>query len=148
VTTDTKSIGPAGGTLTIDGAELVIPPNALATTIDLTLTKTANAAPSFVTTPSAVFELAPAGTVFSGLVTFRITHATAPAATTKIFWNKLGVANPTAAADFETLLETTITGNVVEAKNNHFSDPLDGECLADVCPELRCCTPETCGGCL
>jgi hypothetical protein len=150
VTMDSKVIGPAGGTLSVDGAELIIPPDALAADTQLTLTKTSDAAPGFAVGASAVYEMGPDGTTFNRLVTLRITHASAPPAGTRIFWGKAGVANPTAVTDYETLLETTITGNVVEAKNNHFTPGLDGTCGGDQgCPELRCCSAEgVCGGCL
>ncbi len=138
VTTDSKSIGPAGGTLTVDGAVLTVPANALPVALTLTLTKTTGALVGAYTQSSPVYELGPTGQTFAMPVSLAITYpaGTTPPSGVLMNWTAAGVQTPTGIADYEHLTPT-ISGNTVTASNDHF-------CTvgAAICP----CEPDPGGG--
>jgi hypothetical protein len=79
-------IGPAGGTLSLAGAVLEVPPGALAAQTELTITATYREAPSAFASYSPVYELSPAGLAFERPVSLRIPYRSdSPAAT--LFWD-------------------------------------------------------------
>ena len=70
--TVTDAIGPAGGTVTIGGAELTIPAGALDEEVEITITETAEEVPSGFLGSSPVYQFEPDGLVFAQAVAARI----------------------------------------------------------------------------
>lgn len=134
-TVDSKQIGPAGGTLTVDGAVLTIPAGALAAPTTLTLTKTTRALPGagfFGASP--VYQLDPAGQTFTVPVQLAITYPTgmAPPSGVLMQWTKAGVTTPTNLADYNHYTPVVV-GNTVRVANTHFCEAAAAGCE---------CTPE------
>eukprot|EP01012_Entosiphon_sulcatum_P040111 TRINITY_DN53757_c0_g1_i1.p2 TRINITY_DN53757_c0_g1~~TRINITY_DN53757_c0_g1_i1.p2 ORF type:complete len:591 (+),score=74.13 TRINITY_DN53757_c0_g1_i1:73-1845(+) len=76
-----ETVGPEGGTVTIDGVALVIPPDALSQTIDMSLSKQPRTAYTWkrgfttMTLKSCVAVLNPPGIVFAKPVTVQLAYA-------------------------------------------------------------------------
>jgi hypothetical protein len=126
-TTVTRSIGAAGGTLTVDGAVLTIPAGALATTTSLTLTKTAGALAGPFFNTSAVYEMLPNGQTFAVPVSLAITYPTGQTPGSRMYWSSLGVVTPASASDYDSLTPT-VSGQTFTATNTHFSTCGVGDC--------------------
>jgi len=118
-TTQTMTIGTAGGTLDVEGATVVIPAGALASGVSITLTKTTETAP-FGSMASAVYLLSPAGQTFLAPVAFTLHLSAPPPNGYGIVWSKLGIATPTTINDFE-FRPITLSGSDVSTTNTHFS---------------------------
>jgi hypothetical protein len=79
-------IGPEGGTVTIDGAELVIPPGALDEAVDIAITVTGDAVPAGFLGSSPLYRFEPDGQVFAQPVEARIDF-TGEAAELDLIWS-------------------------------------------------------------
>jgi uncharacterized delta-60 repeat protein len=115
-------IGSAGGTVTeASGAKVVIPAGALATNVNVQVTKTSTGAPALptgVTAAGSVFAFTPHGTTFAVAATITVPFdpALVPAGTTpKLFKTN---ANQTA---FESVAGATISGASMSAQVTSFS---------------------------
>jgi len=139
--TVTDSIGPAGGTVTIAGAELTIPAGALAEDVSITISETAEEAPAGFLGSSAIYQFEPDGLVFAQPVATRIDF-TGAGADLDLIWS-------TADGTGFTAMGGAVDGQSVSADITHFSrgfaghiDPGSGcsggcpageECQAGVC---------------
>jgi len=82
----TKTIGPEGGTITVDGATVTFPANAVAAPLSITITPTTDAPPSGMVALSRVYRCEPAGTTFAQNVTMAMTFQGDPTTAT-MFWS-------------------------------------------------------------
>jgi hypothetical protein len=62
---ETATIGPEGGSVAADGAELSVPPGALAEPVAITVTRTSDSAPTTFEQGSAIYRFEPAGLTFA-----------------------------------------------------------------------------------
>lgn len=114
--TATKTIGPEGGTLTHpDGAELEIPPGALAAPVEFAIVKAPSDAPALSPAISAlgsVFAVTPHGTAFSQPATVRIPFdaADVPDGLTA------DLHRAEEGAKFQPLADATVNGDRLEAE--------------------------------
>jgi hypothetical protein len=82
----TQTIGPAGGTIVVDGATVTFPPNALTVPTSITITPTDEAPPAGYVALSRVYHCGPSGTTFAQGVTMAMTFR-GDATGARIFWN-------------------------------------------------------------
>jgi len=82
----TKTIGPEGGTITVDGAIVTFPANAVASPLSITITPTSDAPPTGMVALSRVYRCEPAGTTFAQNVTMAMTFQGDPTTAT-MFWS-------------------------------------------------------------
>jgi hypothetical protein len=122
----TMSIGTTGGLIDIEGATLVVPAGAVASDVQITITKTNDVAPPGVYGPSAVYQLGPEGQTFVQPVTFTLHLQSPPPAGYFILWSKAGVSNPTTEADYD-IKTVTVSGSDVSATSTHFSKVFGGQ---------------------
>lgn len=114
----TQAIGPAGGTMLVDGATITFPAGALAETKQITITATANQPPEGFVAISKVYECGPTGTSFAQPVTMAMPfEGDATGAT--MFWSS--GADP-AFKD----VGGTREGNLMKAEVRHFSSGFVG----------------------
>jgi hypothetical protein len=117
------SVGPAGATVPFPGGPtLVIPPGALAGTVELTIAESPAARPPGALGP--VFEFGPSGQLFAvpAVVTFPVPAGTTAAS---VYWTEPGSATYDALA-------TTVVGAVATAQVSHFSSGFVGaSCTAN-----------------
>jgi 6-phosphogluconolactonase (cycloisomerase 2 family) len=114
-------IGPAGGTVNgVYGAQIVVPPGALATTVTIGIARDSSNSPAFAVTDvdavGAIYELTPHGQAFTVPVTVRVPFDAAQVSND---------ADPTLykaemAGGFGALT-TTVNGNFLEATVSNFS---------------------------
>ncbi len=117
----TTSIGPAGGTVNGPyGAQIIIPPGALARTVDIGFARDSSNAPTFAVSDvdalGATYELTPHGTTFSLPVTVRIPYDPAHLPDEATPTLHKAESGGTFAA-----LPTTVNGNFLEAAISAFS---------------------------
>ncbi len=120
VTATSKTIGAQGGTLRVEGAELVIPVGALDREVEITLARLA-VHPHPQDQHSAAFDFGPDGQVF--LLPAHLTLATDGTSSTAIQWSSDGV-------DFSPL-PTVVAGHEAKADIEHFSVGYAGAPAAD-----------------
>jgi hypothetical protein len=85
-TTVTQSIGPEGGSITIDGATVRFPAGAVAAATSITIAQSTEAAPTGHVALSKVYRCSPTGTTFAQPVS--MTMAFTPDGTTPtMFWS-------------------------------------------------------------
>jgi 6-phosphogluconolactonase (cycloisomerase 2 family) len=120
-TVGSASIGPAGGTVNgFYGAQIIVPPGALASTITIGLSRDSSNSPAFAVTGTdavgATYELTPHGLNFAAPVTLRIPFDSAqvPNDVTPVLY-KTEVGGAFAA------LTTTVIGSFLEATVTSFS---------------------------
>ncbi len=106
----TQTIGPDGGTISVDGAELVVPVGALDHVVEVTLHRLA-VHPHPAEAHSPAFEFGPNGLVF--VLPAHLTLATDGAAQTAVRWSSDGT-------NF-TPLQTVVAGHEAKADIEHFS---------------------------
>lgn len=82
----TKTIGPEGGQIVVDGATVTFPANAVCAPIDITITPTDAPPPAGYTALSRVYRCAPSGTNFAEKVTMAMRFTGDPSGAT-IFWS-------------------------------------------------------------
>ena len=109
----TKTIGPEGGTIDVDGATVTFPVNALAAATSITITPTSESPPAGYTALSRVYRCEPSGTTFAQKVTMAMTFQGDPTGAT-MFWSS--GADPT----FKDV-GGTAAGSVMTAQVAHFS---------------------------
>lgn len=109
----TKTIGPEGGTIVVDGATVTFPANAVAAPITVTITPSADAPPSGYDARSRLYKCEPAGTTFAQKVTMAMTFTGDPAGVT-MFWSS---GSDPAFVD----VGGSPSGNVMTAQVLHFS---------------------------
>lgn len=117
-TSAATSVGPAGGTVSMaNGPSVEIPPNALASSTNITIEKTTASAPSGAVT--AVYKFGPDGTIFAQpvLVRFPVPAGTSSGST---YWTRLN--SPT---DYDSLV-TTFSGTTAATQVTHFSQGFVG----------------------
>lgn len=124
----TAQVGPAGGTVSVDGGPvLTVPPSALAATVTLTVQQSSAAAPAGAR--SALYEFGPAGTTFDRDVTVEFPAPADGSTDVAVYWTKAG---STTAYD---VLPATVAGGKVTASVRHFSSGFVGP---------RCVEAESC----
>jgi hypothetical protein len=109
----TKTIGPEGGTIVVDGATMTFPPGAVTTPTSITIAATTEAAPDGFVALSPVFRCEPSGTSFPVKVTMAMTFSGDPARAT-IFWSS-------AATPEFTDVGGSVSGSVMTTEVAHFS---------------------------
>jgi hypothetical protein len=109
----TKTIGPEGGSIVVEGATVTFPADALTSPTSITITATDDAPPAGFTALSRVYRCEPSGTTFAKTVTMAMTF-TGDATGATMFWSS--GADPT----FKDV-GGTIAGNVMSAQVAHFS---------------------------
>jgi hypothetical protein len=115
-----QPVGPSGGTVSVTGMDLVIPPGALTGTETISVTRTAESPPNDNTAHSPVFRLEPAGLVFVKPVEITIALDGRTEQVT-VFWSKLG------APGYDDVGGSLAGGAVaITASNTHFSDAFAG----------------------
>ena len=104
------TVGASGGALTLGDLDLVIPPGALESDVEITVTVTSEAVPGSFTGFSPVYRFEPAGTTFAAPVEVRLPFA-GDADTASIFWTRgegeTFVALPTRVESGQALTETS-----------------------------------------
>jgi len=115
----TKTIGPEGGTIVVDGATVTFPANALASATSITITPTNEAPPAGITALSRIYRCEPAGTTFAQNVTMAMKfEGDATGAT--MFWS---TGTETTFRD----VGGTAENGVMTAQVAHFSAGLVGK---------------------
>ncbi len=114
-----KSIGPAGGRLSMAGIELVIPAGALATSVTISIIALDTAPPGEYVAATSLYDLEPAALTFSQPVEVHLTLG-AGVAMPSVFWTKLS------GTGFEDV-GGTVEGTTITATNTHFSEVFAGE---------------------
>lgn len=109
----TKTIGPEGGTIVVDGATMTFPPGAVTTPTSITIAATTEAAPAGFAAISPIFRCEPSGTNFPVKVTMAMTFTGDPA-NARIFWSS-------AATPEFTDVGGTVSGTVMTTEVAHFS---------------------------
>jgi hypothetical protein len=117
--TATQTIGPAGGTIVVEGATVTFPPNAVAAPTSITITETDEAPPAGYVALSPVYRCEPSGTTFGQKVTMAMTFR-GNATGARIFWSS--AADPT----FKDL-GGVVEGTVMTTQVAHFSSGFVGK---------------------
>ena len=117
----TKTIGPEGGTIVVDGATMTFPPGAVTTPTSITIAATTEAAPDGFVAISPIFRCEPSGTNFPVKVTMAMTFTGDPA-NARIFWSS-------AALPEFTDVGGTVSGTVMTTEVAHFSRGFVGKKL-------------------
>jgi hypothetical protein len=117
----TRTIGPEGGTIVVDGATMTFPPGAVTTPTSITIAATTEAAPDGFVALSPVFRCEPSGTSFPVKVTMAMTFEGDPA-NARIFWSS-------AALPEFTDVGGTVSGTVMTTEVAHFSRGFVGKKL-------------------
>jgi hypothetical protein len=115
----TKTIGPEGGTISVDGAVVTFPANAVSSPLSITITPSDDAPPAGFTALSRVYHCEPSGTTFAQKVTMTMTF-TGDATNATMFWSS--GADPT----FKDVGGTASSGTM-SAQVEHFSSGFVGE---------------------
>jgi hypothetical protein len=133
-----KSIGPAGGTITLDGASLTVPAGALTSTVTLRVTKAAPGTPLPAAGGTALgdyYRFTPHGTLFTKPVTIRIAlNASADAVKIARTANEISTTWD--------LLDATIENGFAVAQTTSFSFDIPLLVSTACTPS---CTGEQCG---
>jgi hypothetical protein len=132
-TKTSKMIGAAGGTVTIKGVKVEIPPGALAQDTPITIEKTSDKAPKGLKAYSPLFKFGPDGQQFSMLVTISIDF-TGDDAMTRVYW--------TSVFDSETIWDDrggTVDGHTVSTQVPHFSSGFAGDVTGGTCIDDYVC---------
>jgi hypothetical protein len=117
----TKTIGPEGGQIVVEGATITFPPNALAAATAITITPTDDPAPEGYMAISRIYRCEPSGTTFAQKVSMAITFS-GDATGATVFWS--AGADP-AFKD----VGGTVSGSVITAGVGHFSSGFAGKKL-------------------
>lgn len=125
---DEETIGPSGGTLSLDGLEVIVPEGALSEARVLSVTRTSDAPPRGLDAFSPLFRFEPAGTTFDAPVTIRIAFR-GDVDRAAIWWTR-----PGSETDYEALA-TTVDGTTAEASVTHFSGGFAGAESEDPDPD-------------
>lgn len=144
----TRTIGPQGGKVEISGATLVVPAGALDREVDVTLSRTSDAAPAGYAAQSPLFSLEPSGLTFlsAAELTLDFTGGT----------DGLAVFLSAAAGGGYERLAGTVSGQHITAGITHFSTTFAGSQSAGTGPialpdlgtamdEARCHVMALCG---
>ncbi len=123
-----RLLGPAGGTLHVGTATLVVPPGALPTPTTISVHVSAEPVPGGFTAYSPVYRFGPEGTTFAVPLTLRIPFD-GDASLASVFWTRA------TGAGFVPL-STTVEGGVATAKVTHFSRGFVGT----ACTGADCCS--------
>ncbi|MEM6734098.1 MAG: hypothetical protein AAF658_21225, partial [Myxococcota bacterium] len=117
-----SSVGPDGGTVTNEalGARIEVPPGALSTATELSVSASGSIAPGMVggesvTAISPVLQFGPAGTVFASPVTVGIELDEAPPAGATLYWT---LRNDTSTFEAR---PSMVDGRTVTGTVDHFS---------------------------
>jgi hypothetical protein len=117
----TKSVGPAGGTVSgTDGTSVTIPMGALSNDSNITISSVNVTAPMGTVLVGPAYDFGPEGTTFSSNVTI-----TLPFDSSKIPMGRSAAdiriyTGPKGATTFNTVA-TTVSGNTVQTSTNHFT---------------------------
>jgi len=132
-------VGPAGGTVSIAGAELEIPAGALEEEVEISITETAEEVPGGFLGSSPVFQFEPDGLVFAQPVAARMAFEGSPDQL-DLIWSVTG------GEGYEAM-GATIDGQMVVGQITHFSqgfvgrrDPGNG----DACTDVTCVPGQVC----
>ncbi|MBI5546085.1 MAG: hypothetical protein HY901_19515, partial [Deltaproteobacteria bacterium] len=109
----TKTIDSTGGSIALEGATLTIPAGAVATPTAITVTQTADPAPSGYAAYSPLFKFEPEGTTFDQPVTISLRYQGDSSLAT-LFWSRTGTTG-------FARLSTSVSGGVATAQVTHFS---------------------------
>lgn len=115
----TQTIGPEGGTITVGGATMTIPPNALALARQITITSGKANPPAGYVALSPVFTCEPSGTEFASPVSMQIPFSDDGKGPATVFWSSQ--AQP-AFQD----VGGTVQGGTMVANVMHFSSGFVG----------------------
>lgn len=122
----TATLGRAGGTLSVDGVELRVPPGALASDTSIRMVVTSTTPPSFLEAFSPVVRFEPEGLTFAEPVELRLPFA-GDAALATVFWSAREGSAFVARS-------TRVEGSVAIAQSSHFSEAFVGTaCTGDDC---------------
>jgi hypothetical protein len=105
----------SGGSITLAGAELTIPPGALSAPTQITITETTDVGPAGYTRYSPVYRFEPDGTSFSQPLTIRLPY-TGDAGVATLFWSR-----PASQGGGWERVGGVVSGGYVEAQVDHFS---------------------------
>jgi len=117
----TKTIGPEGGQIVVEGATITFPANALATATQITITPTDDPAPAGYLAISRIYRCEPSGTTFAQKVSMAMSVSGDTTGAT-VFWS--AGADP-AFKD----VGGTVSGSVITAGVSHFSSGFAGKKL-------------------
>src|SRR5262249_20951836 len=115
----TKSIGPEGGQIQVDGATVTFAANAVASAQNITITASTDPAPDGYVAVSKVYKCDPSGLNFTASVTMAM-QFTSDGSPVTMFWSS--GADPA----FKELSGPTTSGNVMTATIQHFSSGFIG----------------------
>jgi hypothetical protein len=138
----TKMVDTSGGTVTLNGATLVIPPGALSAPTDISIRDTGVDPPSTYTPYSHVFEFGPEGTSFAQPITVTLPFKGDTKLAT-LFWSKPSSLQTT-GYDW---IGGTVSGTTVSSHVSHFSKGFvaNGVDYSDP-PDLSCVNLRTIEG--
>src|SRR5215471_21642414 len=115
----TKSIGPEGGQIQVDGATVTFAANAVASAQSITIAASSDPPPDGFVALSKVYKCDPSGLNFAAQVTMAM-QFTADNSPVTMFWSS--GADPT----FKELTNVSTSGNVMTATIQHFSSGFIG----------------------
>ncbi|UJR79002.1 hypothetical protein [Sandaracinus amylolyticus] len=119
-------VGPTGGTITLTGVEITIPPGALASDRQVRVTVVDETPPSWLRPSSPILRFEPEGLEFDRPIEVRIPF-TGDARTATVFWSQR-------EGDAFVPRTTRIEGRVAIAESTHFSQAFVGSaCEGDDC---------------
>lgn len=134
---ESGAVGPAGGHLTLAGAELDVPPNAVGTDVTITVSNDAPK-PETHLVDGLVYRFEPAGLVFSTPI--KVSFPTA-VPNHLVFWTRAG------STDTFEPLATSIEGSKTIAHPMHFSHGFVGGAKAKPSEKCEGARDEACGNC-
>ena len=117
--TQTKMIGPEGGTIVVGGATVTFPKDAVAAPVSITISEQTSGFPEGFETLSHLFKCEPSGTNFTHPVTMQMPFTDDGKGPSTIFWSS--AADPTFKDLGGTVQGTTMITNV-----EHFSSGFVG----------------------
>jgi hypothetical protein len=123
VTQTTQTVGASGGTVSAPGVTLTIPPGALSSDTQISVTTSGAAVPTGYVAVSPVYALSPAGTTFALPVTVQITLTGSGAGASAFLSNASGGYDPVPT--------TASTATTLLASVTHLGDIFAGEDVRD-----------------
>jgi len=120
--TKSAAIGPAGGTITLEGATLTVPAGALASEQTITVTSVNGIGPTGAKRFSPVYRFEPAGLKFQSPATVEITYAASiDTISAALFWSSSD------GLRWDTIPGTQSGGSAIKGQTAHFSSAFVGD---------------------